>query len=590
VTEVEQAPRSAGRIARRSPLTGRFVATVIVVAVLIFLVLGPLLMLAVSTFRASNGTLPFSPAATWTLDNYATVFLSPTTYRLLFTTLVFSLGALALSFSVSVLLAWLTERTNMPFRNVVFVLIVASIGIPNVILGIAWDMVLNPVNGLVNVFLRSTMSLEGGGPISIFSLPGLIFVQGMALVPITFLLLSAAFRAIDVSLEDAAAASGAKFWAVTRRITLPLLAPALLSAFVYQFVTVIESFDIPLIIGLRAGIPVLSTQIYISVRPPGGLPDYGLASTYSIFLLALALGPLLFYNRIIGRSERYATITGRGYQPRRVNLGRWKVPALLFGLGFVTISFIIPALVLFWASTQPFYALPSPEAFARITFKAYGDLFANPTFHKALLNTVILGLSVGGLTLIIGTLVAWILVRTRSRARVLLDLLSFLPHAMPGVIIGLSVLLIYLILDPFLPFPIYATLWIIVIAMTTQYISLSTRLMSAAIAQVKLELEEAADASGASWFAAMRRIVLPLIRPAFINGFLLVFLQAVKNLTLALILASPGGLVVSTLIYSFWDRANTASTGALGVVILTITVCLSVFLRRANNRGGTVVA
>jgi iron(III) transport system permease protein len=253
-------------------------------------------------------------------------------------------------------------------------------------------------------------------------------------------------------------------------------------------------------------------------------------------------------------------------------------------------GFIIPALVLFWASTQPFYAIPSAEAIGRMTLKAYGDLFSNPTFHKALVNTIILGLSVGGLTLIIGTLVAWILVRTKSRARILLDLLSFLPHAMPGVIIGLSVLLIYLIIDPFLPIPIYATLWIIVIAMTTQYISLSTRLMSAAIAQVKLELEEAADASGASWFAAMRRVVLPLIRPAFVNGFLLVFLQAIKNLTLALILISPTGIVVSTLIYSFWDRANTAATGALGVVILTITVILSVFLRRANNRGGTVVA
>jgi iron(III) transport system permease protein len=587
---LEEPVKKRGRISRRSPLTGRFIATIVVVAVLIFLVLGPLLMLVMSTFRDSNGTLPFSPGATWTLDNYSKVFLSPTTYRLLLTTLVFSLGSLALSFSVSVLLAWLTERTNMPFRNVIFVLIVASIGIPNVVLGIAWDMVLNPVNGLINVFLRDTLDLTGGGPISIFSLPGLIFVQGLALVPITFLLLSAAFRAIDVSLEDAGAASGGRFWDVTRRITLPLLAPAILSAFVYQFVSVIESFDIPLIIGLRAGIPVLSTQIYISVRPPGGLPDYGLASTYSIFLLALALGPLLFYNRIIGRSERYATITGRGYQPRRVNLGRWKIPALIFGIAFVTISFIIPALVLFWASTQPFYALPSAEAIGRMTFKAYGDLFANPTFHKALVNTIILGLSVGGLTLIIGTLVAWILVRTKSRARVFLDLLSFLPHAMPGVIIGLSVLLIYLVLDPFLPFPIYATLWIIVIAMTTQYISLSTRLMSAAIAQVKLELEEAADASGASWFAGMRRIVMPLIRPAFINGFLLVFLQAIKNLTLALILTSPTGIVVSTLIYSFWDRANTASTGALGVVILSITVVLSIFLRRANNRGGTVVA
>ena len=575
---------------RRPSLTGRSVAIFFIITTLVYLVLGPLLMLVFSTFRDARGGLPFGANATWTLDNYVEVFLNPATYQLLGTTLVFSLGALALSFSVSILLAWLTERTNMPFRNVVFVLIVASIGIPNLILGIAWDMVLNPVNGLFNVFLRDLLGLEGTGPLSLFSLPGLIFVQGISLVPITFLLLSAAFRAIDVSMEDAGAAAGASFGTIMRRITLPLLAPALLSAFVYQFVTVIESFDIPLIIGLRGGITVLSTQIYISVRPAAGLPDYGIASAHSVFLLILALGPLLFYNRIIGRSERYSTITGRGYHPRRIDLGVWKVPTLVFGLGFILISFVVPALTLFWASTQPFYAMPSPEAFSRITFKAYTDLIANPGVRQALLNTVILGLSVGAITMLIGTLVAWILVRTRSRFRIVLDILAFLPHAMPGVIIGISILLLYLLLDPYLPVPVYGTLWIIVIAMSTQYISLSSRLMTAAISQIKLELEEAADASGASWAMVMRRVVVPLIRPAFVNGFLLVFLQAIKNLTLALILVAPSSVVVSTLIFNLWDRTNTAATGALGIVVLTITVIMSVALRLANNRSSTVIA
>ena len=580
----------AGRISRRSPLTGRTVATIAIIGILVFLVLGPLLMLVISTFRDSGGALPFSPSASWTLGNYAEVFLAPTTYRLLLTTFVFSFGALAFSFTVSTLLAWLTERTNLPFRNALFVLIVASIGIPNVILGIAWEMILNPVNGLINLFVRDLFGLTGRGPLNVFTLPGLIFVQGISLVPITYLLVAAAFRGIDVSLEDAAAASGAGFRKVMRRVTLPLVTPALLSAFVYQFVSVVESFDIPLIIGLRGGIPVLSTQIYIAARPPGGLPDYGLASTYSILLLAIAVVPLLIYNRVVSRSERYATITGRGYQPRRIDLRAWKIPAMLFGAAFVIVSFFLPALVLFWASTQPFYAIPSPEAFARMNFNAYGELFANKTFREAIVNTLVLGFAVGTITLILGTLVGWVLVRTRSRARFLLDLLSFLPHAMPGVIIGLSVLLIYLILDPVLPFPIYGTLWIIVIAMSTQYISLATRLMSAGIIQVKLELEEAAEASGASWFGTIRRILFPLIRPAFTNGFLLVFLQAIKNLTLALILISPGGVVLSTLVYQFWDRANTSATGALGIVILAFTVVLSIFLRRANNRGGTVVA
>ncbi len=584
------AAEPGGRIRRRSPITGRTVATAVVLGVLIYLIIGPLVMLFLSTFRDSHGALPFSPIATWTLDNYPAVLGRESTWRLLVNTFGFSLGALFLGFTVACMLAWLTERTNMPFRNVLFVAVVASLGIPNVIIGIAWDLVLNPVNGLVNVFLRQSFGFARPGPIDLYTLPGMIFVQGISLVPITYLLVSAAFRAIDVSMEDAGAAAGAPFRTVMRRVTLPLLTPALLSAFVYQFVTVVESFDIPLVIGIRAGIPVLSTQIYVQAHPASGLPEYGLASTYSLFLLAIALGPLVLYNRIISKSERYATITGRGYTPRRIDLGVWKVPAALFGLGFVILSFVTPALTLFWASIQPFYALPSAESFARITFAAYGEVFRNPATLRAITNTLILAVSVATGTLILGTLVSWILVRTKSRARVLLDLLAFLPHAMPGVIIGLSILLIYLIMDRALPFPVYGTLLIIIIAQSTQYVSLATRLMSAGIAQIKLELEEAADISGASWGATVRRILLPLIRPAFINGYLLVFLGSIKNLTLPLILGTPQTVVLSTLVFGFWDKADTASTGAVGILALGITVVMSIFLRRATLHGGTLVA
>jgi iron(III) transport system permease protein len=582
-------PQARGRVGWQGwseRLTGRTFATFGVVAVLLYLVAGPIVMLLFSTFRETRGALPFGPGVSWTLANYASVFLSGGTYRLLLTTLVFSLGALLLSFALSSVLAWLTERTNMPFRNAVFVLIVASLGIPNVILGIAWELVLNPVNGLLNLLIREATGWEDRGPLNVFTLPGMIFVQGISLVPITYLLVSAAFRAIDITLEDAGAVSGAPYRTVLRRITLPLLTPALLSAFVYQFVSVVESFDIPLIIGLRAGIPVLSTQIYVSARPPGGLPDYGLASTYSVLLLVIVLAPLLVYNRIIARSERYATITGRGYQARRVGLGAWRIPAVLLSLAYALVAFVIPALTLVWASIQPYYAVPSLEALSRITLDAYANLLASSTFRGAVFNTIVLGLSVGAITMVLGGLTSWILVRTRSRLRVLLDLLAFLPHAMPGVIIGLSVLLIYL----FVPIPIYGTLWIIVVALATQYISLATRLMTAGIAQVKLELEEAAETSGATWLETMRRIVLPLVRPAFLNGYLLVFLQTIKNLTLALVLISPGGIVLSTLVYQFWDRANTAGAGAVGVVSLAITVVLSIALRRANVRGGAVTA
>src|SRR5690606_11294746 len=156
-----------------------------------------------------------------------------------------------------------------------------------------------------------------------YTLPGMIFVQGITLVPITYLLVAAAFRAMDTAMEDAAATSGAPYRTVMRRITLPLLTPALLAALVYQFVSVIESFSIPLVLGLRAGVPVLSTTVFVETQPSGGLPNYGLASSYAILLLLIAIGPLLIYNRVLGRGDRYATITGHSYLPRRIRLGAW---------------------------------------------------------------------------------------------------------------------------------------------------------------------------------------------------------------------------------------------------------------------------
>ena len=560
----------------------RSVAILVTVVVLVYLVLGPVFMLVFSSFKGTDGTLPFEAGVPFTLDNYIQILTSPRTYDVLLTTFIFAFGSLGVSFALSMTFAWLIERTDLPLRNLLFVVIIASIGIPSVILGIAYALLLNPVNGLVNLFLRGIPGVDGtSGPLNVYTLPGMIFVQGITLVPITFLLVAAAFRAMDAAMEDAGSTSGARFGTVMRRITLPLLTPALLSALVYQFVSVIESFDIPLVLGLRGGVTVLSTQIYIESRPPGGLADFGLAAAYSMLLLALAIGPLLVYNRVIGRSERYATISGHSYQPRRIRLGRLKYPALILSLSFIFVSLVLPGLVMVWTSLQPFYAIPSPESIARMSFDAYEEILNDTGLHKAVGNTLVLGFGTSFMAMIIGLSVSWVLVRTKSRLRVVLDVLAFTPHAMPGVIIGLSILLIYLIL----PLPIYGTIWIIVIALATQYISISTRLMTSGISQVKNELEEAAAVSGAPWLATIRRVVLPLVLPAFLNGILLVFLLAIKNLTLALILFTPDSIVLSTFIWRLWDRADTAGTAALGTIMVIVTLILGIVLRRMNREG-----
>jgi iron(III) transport system permease protein len=238
--------------------------------------------------------------------------------------------------------------------------------------------------------------------------------------------------------------------------------------------------------------------------------------------------------------------------------------------------------MLMWTSLQPFYAPPSMEALSRVGLEAYRTVFDSPTFFLTLRNTLILGVTSSFAAMIIGLSVAWITVRTKTRASRALDILAFLPHAFPGVILALSILLIYLLL----PVPVLNTIWIIVIALSTQYIALSSRVMSGSVAQIKAELEEAAAVSGARQWATLRRVLLPLVRPAFLNGALLIFLMSIKNLTQALLLYAPDSVVISTLIYQKWDNGRVGETAAIGVMTVLFTLVISVFARRAAISGG----
>jgi iron(III) transport system permease protein len=571
-------PPPATRRSRRRPLSLRTVVSACTIAVLVYLVLGPILMLILSSFEDTKGGVTIHPPFPWTLDNYNKVFLSAQTYRLLGVTLLFSAACLIFAFVVSLLFAWLIERTDLPFRNGFYVLLVAPAGMPGLISAIAWGILLNPSNGYINLALRGLFGFGADGPFNVYSLPWMIFVQGLALVPMSFLLITASLRNINPVLEEAARTSGAGFATMVRKVSLPLLRPALVGALIYQFLTVIEAVDIPLVLGLPGNVRVFSTEVYRVTHPSFGLPDYGVSSAHGVLLLALALAPFVFYNRIIGRAQDYATVTGKNFRPKVLELGKWKAVAVLAASAFVFISFILPMLVLLWASTQPYLGAIDRAAFGRMTLHGYWVTLSASLFTSSLRNTLVLGFAAAFLAMALSMLVSWIIVRSRSRYRWVADWLAFMPHAMPGVVIGLATLLIYLIL----PVGVYGTIWIVVVAMGTQYISLGTRLTTSGIAQIQRALEEAAEASGAHAWQVWRHILIPLLRPVFLNGFLLIFLASVKNLTLPLMLQSPGNVVFATLIYNRWDYGDVTGAAVLSVVLTAITVTAALALRRAS--------
>lgn len=562
-----------------SLLSGQGIAKIVALLVLLYLVIGPILMLILASLEDTKFGVSIRPPIPWTIANFHKVFTDTETYTVLLTTLLFAAVSLLISFTIGLACAWLVERTDMPGRGLVFVLVIAPTGMPGLISAIAWSLLINPTNGYVNEIVRNIFGLAGHGPFNSYSLPAMIFVQGLTLVPLTFLLITASLRSMSTSLEEAARASGARPRTVIRKVTLPLLRPVLIGAAVYQFVNVIEAVDVPLTLGLPGHVTVFSTQVYRVTHPSFGLPNYGASSAYGILLLLLALAPLLIYNRIVRRAQDYATVAGKAFRPRKQKLGRWRWVAFAGVTIYIFVSFILPLLVLLLASLEPYIGALKWSQLRHLTFDAYHRTLTTGLFRDSLVHTLVMGLAAAVFAMALSVVLSWIIVRSRSRFAWMTDTLAFVPHAIPGVVIGLAVLLIYLLL----PIPIYGTIWIIAVAMATQYISLGTRLTSGGIAQIQVGLEEAAAASGAASGRVWRHVLLPLMRPVLLNGFLLIFLASIKNLTLPLVLQSSDNVVMSTLIWHRWDYGDISEAAVLSVVLTVVTVSAAIAMRRLSG-------
>lgn len=557
-------------------------------AVVTYLVLVPLLMLLYASVKSTEDKLPFESTAT-TLANYTAIFTSPSTLPIFLNTFLFTVGSLAVGLPLAILMAWLLERTAIPARRWIATLILVPMTIPSLLSAIAWIQLLDPRIGLVNVVLRIVLGLPGEtGPFDIYSLSGMCFVQGLRLVPSAYLMIAASFRAMDPSLEEQSAMAGRGAAQTTLRITLPIMRPALLAMLIYYIIVVIESFDIPGLLGFTARIRVLSTAIYWATHSEVGLPDYGLASALGATVLAVALLLMWLYQRLTAHQERFATITGKGYRPRQIDLGAWTAPATALCVFYVALAVVLPFLMLIWTSVQPFYAIPSADSFARVSFEGYFRIWQENSVMRALWNTTVVALAASAATILLAVLVSWFVVRRRKASDGLshyLATVSFLPQCVPSIVIGLAFIFVYVRF----PIPIYGTLWIIALAMTTRYLAYSSRTMTSALMQVHGELEEASQMARAPWARTLRRITLPLLAPAMINVFLWVAVHAMQELSMALMLYNPDTVVVSTMIWSMWQNGKTEDAAVLGVILILLSALLLLgghavsYLRRSTD-------
>jgi len=493
-------------------------------------------------------------------------------------TFYFAVGAALLSTILGGSIAWIVVRTDSPLRSLGYFTAFASFGTPFILYTIGWLLLLGkagPINYWLKILLNQTAPV-----LNVYSLTGMIFIESLLWSPFVFLMLAAAFRSMDPSLEEASAACGARVWQTLRRISLRLLLPAFFSVMLLIFIRTFESFEIPALVGLPGDIRVLTTSIYLDAQKLP--PRYGSAGAFSVLLMVVVAATLYFYFRLTREGDRFHTVTGKGYRPTRVSLGRWRYLTASGLLVYAVVLLVLPFLIILWASFLPFYMQPSLEGLAKFTTKNYVTALHFPKITDAIKNSVLLGLGSASLVMVLTVLASWLLVRTKIRGRWLLDLMTTLPLLFPGIVMGLAILRFYL----FVPIPVYGTLWILLIAFVTRYIPYGIRYTHSGLLQLHKELEEASYVSGASWFSSMRRIVLPLITPSFLGGWIFIFLLSAKELSMSVLLVSPQTPVVSVAIFELWENAQIGELAAFGVIWTAILVTVAIFYYMIARRYG----
>ncbi len=531
----------------------------------------------VSFAHFENGLLGgFAGAA-----NYASFLQSPLLGPAVENTVVFTLVTLAVSLLYGVPLAWLTERTDLPGRSLIWTAMLASVVMPSFMIAMGWLFLAHPRIGVLNVLLMSAFHLNGG-PLSVTSAPGMGVIEGIALAPLVFILTAPSMRTIDPSLEEAAMISGGSSWHVMWRVTLPLLAPALFAAIIFTGITAVGAFDIPAVIGLSNRIYTFSTLLYQLSYPVSGFPDYGATAAGGAALIVIALALSVLYARMLKQARQYQTVTGKAYRPRLARLGGWAWIAWLFVGSYIVMVLILPFLVSALFALLPYAETITPAVFAQLSFANFTslpwDLVARGALHTlevaAVVPVCVVALSVA---------FSWIVLRTKTPGRLWFDSIAFLPQAVPGVLFALSATLLALFVLRHV-IPIYGTIAMLMIVYTVAWLSLGTRMINSSLIQIHKELEEAALMAGASFRQGFRRITFPLLRPATSGLWIFAVLLAVRELNMAAFVTTPQNATLPMVSLALWIGGSLTQAAAVAVmIVLVLGPLLFVYLRFAAN-------
>jgi iron(III) transport system permease protein len=539
----------------------------------------PIVFTVVSSFWSGQPGLP----GHYTLANYGELLGDPETYVTVVNTFVQAGSSALIGIGLGTLLSIITVRTDTPLRKALFYLPYLPLAFPVLIANQAWIYLFEIRAGLLNIVLGK-LGLSTS-TFNIYSWPGMIFASGMALTPICYLIISAAMRNMDTSLEEVSRASGSGVRSTLLRVSLPLMSPSILSAFLLAFTLSAGSFETPTMIGVPAGISVMMSSVYNNadaISPP----NYAAASTESVLLLGIIMVMVILYNRSLRRSRSYEVVSGKGYSTSRVlSLGRWRYVSFAFILAYLVIAIGLPAFTITLLSLVPIW-LPN-ALFAKLSFKNYQFLFSNSSgAYPALLNSLIAAVAAATIITAVALVVLYVSRRTTMRGRGLLEGLAMFPISMPSLVIGFGLLWAFLTIKTGL----YGTLGVMVIALSVALLPQGVRTMSGGVIQIQADLQEAARASGANAATTIRRIFLPLVRSSLVAAWLYVFIGSFTALGAVLFLQTVNNQLFSTLLWSFWSSGNPGSAQSfaagcvLMLIILIAAISVMVVIQRRLER------
>jgi iron(III) transport system permease protein len=570
---------AASQRAARLRAAGRWLWSAGLLAVLGFLVLYPVTMLLLGALTNTNPVVDGFAAFNLSPANFVAVLGNPNVQLALLNSLIACGGGTALAVVIGLGFSWIVVRTNTPWKGFIAAVSMIPLFVPPLVAAVAWSILASPKSGLLNTLLNS-VGIDWR--FNVYSMSGMIVIFGVYYAPYVYMFTASALRNMDPALEEAAEISGATPLSSLLTVTFPLIAPAIISGALLSFIVMLGIYGIPAVLGTPGDIPVLTTYIFkLTAWSP---PLYSTAAAVAIILMVVTGFLVWLQNRVVS-SRSYITVAGKAFRPAVMNLGRWRYFTLGLAIVYLLIVVVLPTLALIVAAFRKFMFIRTVSNLfdaKQYSLMHFERLFDNPLALRSIVNTI----EVGFITAIVGGVLAFAIGytvhRTRLGGRKSIDVISTLPIAIPGLVIGVAYLWAWI----GLPGGLYGTIWILALAFIARFMPDTIKALSTSLLQIHRELEEAAWICGTGILGTIRKIVLPLARPGVIAAMTLLFILAIRELGSSLFLYTSQTMVMAVLLLDYYEGGNVGITAAFSLVQ---TALLGVLIGVAHylSRGGT---